>query len=300
MIKMRQKFISLFAILLPSLRRGFTTPAMKSILVYPLILGAAIAFATKLVAQPALTPYPVAARLYLSSPVVARGLVKSQTKLSKKENAGLPALPVGQGRAMLEAELQTVLKAPDALPGQLKFLWQGPLDAKGKVPAFKKQTLLLFLTPVTTNGATGYGLTDVNSVRPWLPAEDAQLRTIATAAQDPAQRGLAIEGVRTTFVTVPEDSNSAPYVHILFATTNNAPLAAILEKQSGKWLLRTTLTDLDQDAVAIQRQSLLWYHMACGLAAEPPSNVTKQPTAAESALAREAWSGMLEQLGPCR
>jgi hypothetical protein len=273
---------------------------MKSNLVYPLMLGAAIAFATPLVAQLAPTPYPVAARLYLNSPVVARGLIKSQSKLGKKETAALPALPPGQGRAMLVAELQTVLKAPDALPAQLKFLWQGPLDAKGKVPGFKKQTLLLFLTPVTANGVTGYGLSDINSVRPWQPAEDTQLRAIATAAQDPAQRGLAIKGVRTTFVTLPGDANSDPYVHILFATMSDAPLAAILEKQSGKWVLRTTMTDLDQDAAAIERQSLLWYHMACGLPAAPPSNVIKQPTEAESALAREAWSGMLEQLGPCR
>jgi hypothetical protein len=285
---------------LPYRCRGFTTPAMKSVLVYPLMLGAAIAFATKLVAQPAPTPYPVAARLYLNSPVVARGLITSQSKLNKKGNASLPPLPTGQGRAMLEAELQTVLKAPDALPASLKFLWQGPLDAKGKLPTFKKQTLLLFLTPATANGVTGYGLTDINSVRPWLPTEDAQLRAIAAAAQDPAQRGLAIKGVRTTFVTMPEDANSTPYVHILFSTMNNAPLAAILEKQSGQWMLRTTLTDLDQDAVGIQRQSLLWYHMACGLPAEPPAAVAKQPTEAESALARDAWSGMLEQLGPCR
>ncbi len=273
---------------------------MKSILVYPLMLGAAIAFASPLVAQSAVTPYPVAARLYLGSHVVARGLIKSQTKLSKSENATLPALPANQGRALLEAELQSVFKAPDALPAKLKFLWQGPLDAKAKPPNFKKQTLLLFLTQVTANGATGYGLTDINSVRPWGQAEDEQLRVIAAAAQDPAQRGLAIKGVRTAFVTVPEDTNSDAYVHILFATLNNAPLAAILEKQQGKWVLRTTLTDLDQDAVGIQRQSLLWYHMACGLPTEPPATVIQQPSDAESALAREAWSGMLEQLGPCR
>jgi hypothetical protein len=72
-----------------------------------------------------------------------------------------------------------------------------------------------------------------------------------------------------------------------------------MEKQNGTWLLRTTVTDLDQDAQAIQRQSLLWYHMACGLPAEPPPLVTSQPSEAESAMARAAWAGMLEQLGPC-
>jgi hypothetical protein len=242
----------------------------------------------------------VAARLYLASPVVARALVKGQSKLGKKDSAALPPLPAGQGRAMLDVELQGVLKAPDALPARLKFLWQGPLDAKGKVPGFKKQSLLLFLSTATAGGVTGYGLTDIASVRPWSPAEEAQLRSIAVAAQDPGQRGLAIKGVRTTFVTVPEDANSDPYVHILFATQNGAPLAAILEKQRGQWQLRTTITDLDQDAQLIQRQSLLWYHMACGLTVEPPSVVTAQPTDAERALAREAWTGMLEQLGPCR
>ncbi len=277
---------------------------MKWTFVYPLLLGAAITFAQPLRAQPAVssptTAYPVVARLYLSSPVVARGLVKGQSKLGKKENAALPPLPTGQGRAMLDVELQAVLKAPDALPAKLKFLWQGPLDAKNKVPSLKKQSLLLFLSTVTSSGVTGYGLTDINSVRPWSAAEEAQLRAIAAAAQDPAQRGLAIKGVRTTFVTVPEDSNSAPYVHILFVTQNGAPLAAILEKPSGQWTLRTTVTDLDQDAQAIERQSLLWYHMACGLPAEPPAVVTEQPSEQERTLAREAWRGMLEQLGPCR
>jgi hypothetical protein len=277
---------------------------MKRTFIYPLLLGAATAFASPLAAQPvgttAVTAYPVAARLYLSSPVVARALVKGQSKLGKKEAAALPPLPPSQGRAMLEVELQGVLKAPDALPAKLKFLWQGPLDAKGKVPGFKKQTLLLFLSTATANGITGYGLTDVNSVRTWTAAEEAQLRAIAAAAQDPAQRGLAIKGVRTTFVTVPENGDSDPFVHILFATQSGAPLAAILEQQGGAWRLRTTITDLDQDAQAIQRQSLLWYHMACGLPAEPPSVVIRQPSAAESDMARAAWTAMLEQLGPCR
>jgi hypothetical protein len=275
-------------------------------LVYPLIFGAATAFASPLVAQQpiapptALMPYPVAARLYLSSPVVARGLIKGQSRLGKAEAATLPPLPPGQGRAMLEVELQTVLKAPDALPAKLKFLWQGPLDAKAKLPNFKKQSLLLFLTPKTRSGVTGYGLSDVNSIRSWSTAEAEQLRAIAVAAQDPAQRGLAIKGVRTAFVTVPEDGNSAAFVHILFATQSGAPLAAILENQGGRWSLRTTLSDLDQDGVAVQPQSLLWYHMACGLPAQPPELVTRQPSEAEQALATQAWQAMLEQLGPCR
>jgi hypothetical protein len=273
---------------------------MNLTLVYPLILGAAIAFAPPLVAQTNLTPYPVAARLYLSAPVVVRGLVKGQSKLAKKDNAGLPPLPADQGRAMLEMELQGALKAPDALPSTLKFLWQGPLDAKAKMPNFKKQILLAFLTSVTANGATGYGLIDVNSIKSWSQAEEAQLRAIASAAQDPAQRGLAIKAVRTAFVTVPEDGNSEPYVHILFDTQNRAPLAAIMTKQTTGWALRTTLTDLDQDAIAVQRQSLLWYHMACGLPASPPPAVANQASDAEKVLAVEAWSAMLEQLGPCR
>jgi hypothetical protein len=276
-------------------------------LVYPLIFGAATAFASPLAAQqpmataPAyLTPYPVATRLYLASPVVARGLIKGQSKIGKKEAATLPLLPINQGRAMLEADLQTVLKAPDALPAKLRFLWQGPLDANGKLPNFKKQTLLLFLTTRTVNGMTGYGLTDMNSVLTWNAAEAEQLRAIAVAAHDPAQRGLAIKSVRTTFVTVPEDANSSAFVHILFATQSGTPLAAILENQGGRWSLRTTLTDLDQDAVEVKQQSLLWYHMACGLPSQPPALVIQQPSEPEQALARQAWQAMLEQLGPCR
>jgi hypothetical protein len=276
---------------------------MKLTLVYPLLCLAAIVFVNSLAAQPALpatTPYSVATRLYLNSPIVARGLVVSQTKISKQQAATLPLLENSQGRLMLEVELQNVLKAPNILPQKLKFLWQGPLDARAKLPNLKKQTLLLFLTSVTTNGATGYGLTDVNSIWPWTDAEDAQLRAIATAAQDPAQRGLAIKNVRTAFVTIAENSNSNPYVHILFATLNNAPLTVILEKRSNKWYLRTTLTDLDQDAVSVGRQTLLWYHMACGLPVKPPTVVIDQPTDQERRLAADAWNGMLEQLGSCR
>jgi hypothetical protein len=271
-------------------------------LVYPFLLGAAIALAAPPASGlAASTPYPQAARLYLAAPVVAKGLVRGQSKLGKKEAASLPPLPMGQGRAFIEVELQGVLKAPTPLPARLKFLWQGPLDAKGKIPNFKKQTLLMFLSTATVNGVTGYGLTDVGSIKPWSVEEEAQLRAIASAAQDPAQRGLAIKGVRSTFVTQPE-TDSDPFVHILFSTQNGAPLAAILEKNrtNSTWSLRTTLTDLDQDAMPVQNQSLLWYHMACGLPAAPPQIVEQQPTPGEVALARAAWNAMLELLGPCR
>ena len=270
---------------------------------YRLVCAAAILIASgQAVAAPAPPPppppqsYAQLARLYLASPIVLRAQVKSEAKLSKKTLAAMEPLPPQQGRLMLGVEIQSVLKAPQALPAQMSFLWQGPLDANGKLPKLRKSSRLFFLMPT----GPSVTLVEVGAAPLWSSADEETLRAIGREASDPVAVGLAPGALRLATVTPADGDRSSPFVHFLFETRGGSNLVAILERADGRWLLRTTTSDLDQDARPVPPNSLLWYHLACGLPAAPPDPVSRQASAEDAALAREAWAGMLADLGPCR
>jgi hypothetical protein len=276
---------------------------------YRLVPLAAILFATGAIAAPPPVPAPVPAaqsyatlaRLYLVSPIVARAQVRAEAKIGRKESALLPPLPAGQGRQWLTIDVQNVLKAPAALPARIGLLWQGPLDPGNKLPKWRKKSLILFMTSAASpGGATSYGMSEVGAAFGWTDGDEALLRQIASEASDPAKLGLAIRSLRSAFVTLADGDTSGRYVHFLFQTAVGQPLVAIVDQQRNQWRLRTTTTDLDQDATPVLPGTLLWYHLACGLPQTPPEAATRQATTEESQLAAAAWTAMLATLGPCR
>jgi hypothetical protein len=271
-----------------------------SLCLYRLSMASAILFATGAAAPvpapplPARQSYAEMARLYLASPIIVRAQVRNESKLSKAEAALLAPVPAGQARQWLTVDLQSALKAPDMMPARVRFLWQGELAANGKPPKLKKQSMLLFLRQVETAGDNpSFGLTEIGAALPWTDGDEAHLRSVAL------EYGLSVKGMRQVFVTLSDGDTSARFVHFLFETRNGAPLVAIVEEQGQQWQMRTTTTDLDQDAQAVKPETLLWYHLACGLDLQAPDAVRRLPDRDERAFAERAWQAMHNLLGPC-
>ncbi|MFN3591817.1 MAG: hypothetical protein ACK4TG_06490, partial [Thermaurantiacus sp.] len=68
------------------------------------------------------------ADLSIASPIILRADVTRVRPLGRRD---APDVPPGEVRALVEASLVNVLKAPDAVPGTARWLWQGPAGQRG-------------------------------------------------------------------------------------------------------------------------------------------------------------------------
>src|SRR5688572_20292134 len=82
------------------------------------------------------------AALTLASPVVLRATIDDTDRLRRR---AAPNVAPGRVRLLVEAKVENVLISPDSVPATVRYLWEGPLDARGKAPKLEDAQVLLFL-----------------------------------------------------------------------------------------------------------------------------------------------------------
>jgi hypothetical protein len=197
---------------------------------------------------------------------------------------------------LVTVDVQAVLKAPDPVPARLTYLWQGPADARGRAPDLRKQSLLLFLQAVS--GFDGqYRLVGSTPQLPATPAAEATLRAIASETQDRRAATMSLTAVRGA---IDLGDDSGPTVGFVI-DQQRAPAITVLSSDSG---VRISWSDTDMETPPVQRNSLVWYHLACTLPRDLPADViadyaSGEDSGARRAAVRAAWARLLSQLGPC-
>ncbi|MFN3436010.1 MAG: hypothetical protein ACK4ZY_16650, partial [Sphingomonas sp.] len=85
-------------------------------------------------------------------------------------------------------------------------------------------------------------------------------------------------------------------------TANGAPISLSILRRPGeqkRWAV--ALGEIVDDAAAApQRDTLLWYRLACGLPRALPATSLADAEPENAAAAREDYRFVLDQLGPCR
>ncbi|MCG2841333.1 hypothetical protein L6Q21_10105 [Sandaracinobacter sp. RS1-74] len=239
------------------------------------------------------------ADLALASPVVLVGAVDRVDRLSKKD---APDVPPGQVRALVQAKLQTALKAPSLLPEGAAWLWQGAAGAKGRPPFAREDRLLVFARPMAGGArpeVQALQLVSNAGQQPWTVEAEAQVRAILKEAQQPGALGLMVTGVADGFHTqgdVPGTSESQFFLR----TEGGRPLTLVVRRSPGREPeVRASAGDLVERAVPIQPRTLLWRALACGLPAElPPALAGQEGLAGDYRLAREAIGACGRTLPP--
>jgi hypothetical protein len=88
---------------------------------------------------------------------------------------------------------------------------------------------------------------------------------------------------------------------IFLSTRDNRPISLNVLRRPGQdrqWSI--ALTEIvDEAARPPERDTLLWYRLACGLPRTLPDTVTAELEAAAAQAAREDYRFVLQQLGPC-
>lgn len=204
----------------------------------------------------------------------------------------------GWGRFYVEAKTEGVVAGTQPLGQLLRYLVDLPLDAKGKPPKFKKQSVILFARPVI--GRPG----ELQLVRPsaqllWDTALDQRLRGILNELYAPGA-AHKVTGVREA-IFVPGNLAGESESQFFLSTANGEPAAIAVQRSPGqtpRWSV--SFTELvSADAAPPARDSLAWYRLACFLPPQLSGDANISATPADRSAAQRDYRFVIEQLGPC-
>lgn len=232
------------------------------------------------------------ADLSLAAPTIVRATIGSTSRIADKE---APGLAPGRARLLVTANVDAALVAPGAVPAVLSFLWDAPLDARGRPPRPRAVPVLIWAATPAADGAAR--LVSRAGLQPWDAATEARIRTIIAASRSgevPQFTGVA-NGFRETG-NLPGESESQ-----FFLTTAGAgggsggTVAMVVTRRPGE-RLRVAIARgdvIDDSAAPVRPESLLQYRLACFLPPKLPAGA-----GADAALAAD-WQAALAAIGPC-
>ena len=230
-----------------------------------------------------------------AAPLVVRAMPR---KISRLEPARAPGLKAGRARLYIEARTEALVAGRAPLGEALRFLVDVPLDAKGKVPKLKKQSMVLFARLVP--GRAG----ELQLIAPdawllWDPALDGRLRAVLAELLAPGAPPR-ITGVREA-IHVSGNLAGEGETQLFLATADDQPAAITVNRSPGqppRWSVSFSEV-LDQSGGQPQRDTLAWYRLACFLRPQLPGDATVSGSAAERVLAAVDYRYVLSQLGAC-
>ena len=250
---------------------------------------------SRLIPPPVAAPYADLADLADGAPVVLRAQVR---KLAPLDPARAGQLRPGWGRFYVEARTELLYAGRAPLGEALRYLVDLPLDPKGKPPALKKQSVLLFARPVA--GRPGeLQLVSPDAQLLWNPASEARLKGLLQELYAPGAPHK-VTGVREA-IQVPGTLAGEGETQLFLATANGEPAALAVSRSPGQPVkISVSFSEVLGEPTGVPpRDTLAWYRLACFLPPVLPvgANISEGETA--RAAAGADYRFLLEQLGPC-
>jgi hypothetical protein len=259
------------------------------------LFGGAASIAAPTVAPAPSYRYSSIADLAIAAPMVVDGVVRDAVKIKGAEAANVPA---GYVRLYVTVDVVALIRGPGAVPPRIGYLYDAKLDLRGSPPKLKKQRLLLFARPVAA-AADQMQLISNDAQLVWSPATEATTRRIASDIAAP-DSPPAIIGIANAFHapgTLPGEGETQ-----IFLKTSGHPISlSIARKQDQPPAWTVSLSEVVEDALPPpQRDTFLWYRLACGLPAELPAEMIAGLDAANAAAVRDDYMFVQNGLGRCR
>lgn len=204
----------------------------------------------------------------------------------------------GWGRFYVEAKTEGVVAGTQPVGELLRYLVDLPLDAKGKHPAIKKKSVVLFARQVA--GRPGeLQLVRTDGQLLWDASLDQRLRDILKELYAPGA-AHKVTGVREA-IFVPGNLAGESESQFFLATANGEPAAISVHRSPGqppRWSV--SFSELvSGDAEAPRRDSLAWYRLACFLPSQLPTGANISATSGDQTAAARDYRFVMEQLGSC-
>jgi len=245
---------------------------------------------------PMVAPYSYAdlADLAAMAPITADVMVHEAIPL---KGANAASVPPGKVRFYIVADVLTLIRGAQGLPGQIAFLADFPLVAN-RAPKVEKMRFLILAAPV--QGRPGeVRLVAPDAIIGWSPEMDQKLRGILTAMNAP-DAPSRITGVGHAF-HVPGSLPGESETQIFLNTADGRPVSLnILRRPNEQPRWAVALGDIvDAAARPPEPDTLLWYQLACFLPREMPADSTADLSPADAEATRADYALVLAGLGPC-
>jgi len=230
-----------------------------------------------------------------SSPLVVRVQIR---KLVRVEDERAPGLMAGHARYYVEARTVALLAGGSAVGESLTYLVDLRLDERGKPPALKKQEVVLFARPVS--GRPGeLQLTRPSAQLAWSEPLEARLRAVLSALLSP-DAPARVTGVRE-MLHVPGTLAGQGETQIFLKTANGSAASITVRHEPGAppvW--GASFSELVADVGRPpERDTLIWYRLACFLPNSPPSGANLSDSYADKRQADADYRMVLGELGVC-
>lgn len=259
------------------------------------------AYAAQADSRPPLPPasaaltYADIADLADQAPLVIRAQPR---KVVPVEAARASGVKPGWGRFYVEAQTQGVVAGNQPLGELLRYLVDLPLDAKGKAPAIKKKSVILFARPVV--GRPGeLQLVRTDGQLLWDAPLDQRLRNVLKELYAP-EAPHKVTGVREALF-VPGNLAGESESQFFLSTANGEPAAIAVHRSPGqdpRWSVSfSELVAADIEPPV--RDSLAWYRLACFLPRQLPAEANISATPGDRTAAANDYRFVIEQLGTC-
>ncbi|RVT91249.1 hypothetical protein EOD43_17215 [Sphingomonas crocodyli] len=239
--------------------------------------------------------YADIADLALGSPLVA-GVEVVKAERLKGELA--PGLQPGFARFLITAGTKMLLRGADGMPGVITYLVDVPLDAKGRAPTLKKVRVIVLAERVVGRPQE-IRLSSPHSQIAWTPEIESKLRAILTESVD-GKAPPRVTGITGAFYSpgaIAGESES----QIFLATADKRPISLSVLRRPGEQTQWSVATGeiVDDSATIPQRDTLIWYRLACFLPKRIPAKALAQLSDGDAQAVQQDYIFVLEQLGAC-
>lgn len=246
---------------------------------------------------PSLSPEPTyadLADLATQAPIVIKAqAIKVQTL--KGSDGGAP--PSGYVRALVEAQVISLIRGEGGVAPRIAYLADLRLEARGKPPKLRKQTVLLFALPGAQPGTIQ--LVSRNGQLGWAAEREDSVRSIVVdlLARDAAPPIADVGDAFHLQGTIAGESET----QIFLKTANGSPVSLSVIRRPGqepRW--GVSLGEIVDDAARPpEKSTLLWYRLACGLPAALPPRSTRTLPLRDAEAAQRDYAFVREGLGTC-
>lgn len=240
--------------------------------------------------------YADLADLALTAPVAAHVRVRKADALSDREAIGVPA---GLRRLLIEADIVALIRGAGGLPSRVSYLVDMPANARGRAPRIRRGAEYLVLATPVPGRPGELRLVARDGQFAYSAEAAATLRTMlreSAAANAPPR----ISGIGRAFHvrgSLPGESETQFFLQ----TADNRPISLSVLRRPGeqpRW--SAALGEMvDEAAQTPQRDTLLWYRLACTLPPALPAQSLSEAAPEEAQAIRADYRLVIEALGPC-
>lgn len=229
-----------------------------------------------------------------SAPLIAAVRIRNIITVPPEQ---VGAVTAGTRRLFIEADVVNLIRGEGGISPAVRYLYDAPLDRKGKVPKLKKAQVILFARPGTRPGEIQLVAPDAQVAA--TPALTEQIRRV-TGALLANQAAPRITGLGDAFHVAGTIAGEGE-TQIFLRTEKGDPVSLSILRRPGqepRWAV--ALGEIvDEAARAPEPGTLLWYRLACFLPPALPSRSVRTLPVQDAEAARADYQFVIQALGSC-